>query len=274
MLQQNHQATKHIIKVEDLLFKRENRVIFDHLHLTAEEGKITAIMGPSGIGKTTLLKLITGQLFPQQGKVMVDGQWVDQLSRSKLFQLRRKIGMLFQSGALFSDMTVYENLAYPLTIHTRLPEAMIRDIVLMKLEAVGLRGAHGLMPNELSGGMSRRVALARAIVLDPQLILYDEPFVGQDPIAMGVTVALIKKLTKYLGLTSVIVSHDIQETLAIADYVYILAEGRAIAQGTPEEIRNHNSAMVQQFIQGLPDGPVRFHYPAQPIASDLAICEK
>lgn len=273
MIQKNSKATEHMdfINVQDLCFKRGARTIFDGLHLVAAKGRITAIIGPSGIGKTTLLKLITGQLDPTAGTVIIDGQTVHKLSRKKLFHLRRRIGMLFQSGALFTDMTVYENIAYPLSIHTDLPQQMIHDLVLMKLEAVGLRGSQRMMPNELSGGMARRVALARAIALDPELILYDEPFVGQDPIAMGVTVSLIKKLTDYLGLTSVIVSHDIEETLNIADYVYMIMDGKAIAEGTPQQIRDHGSALVQQFIQGLPDGPVQFHYPAPAIEQDMRL---
>ena len=260
-----------MIEVKGLSFKRGDRTIFDGLNFSAEQGKITAMIGPSGIGKTTLLKLITGQLRPARGEVVMHGQRVHKLGRKKVFHLRRRIGMLFQSGALFSDMTVYDNIAYPLYIHTRLSQQMIRDIVLMKLEAVGLRGCCGMMPNELSGGMARRVALARAIALDPELVLYDEPFVGQDPIAMGVTVSLIKKLTGYLGLTSVVVSHDIEETLNIADYVYMIADGRAIAEGTPEQMRQHDFPLVQQFVQGTPDGPVQFHYPAPDIQKDLGL---
>lgn len=257
------------IEVENLCFSRGYRSIFDGLTLSIPRGKVTAIMGPSGIGKTTLLKLIGGQLRPDAGRVLVDGQDFRLLSRDELFDERSKMGMLFQSGALFSDISVYENVAFPLRAHTNLPEDMIRDIVIMKLNAVGLRGARDMMPSELSGGMTRRVALARAIVLDPALIMYDEPFAGQDPIAMGVLVQLIRLLNDTLGLTSVLVSHDIAESLSICDHAIVIADGRVIGAGSPDELRNSDSALVKQFVNGLPDGPVPFHYPARDYMSDL-----
>ena len=257
------------IEVEKLCFSRGHRNIFNDLSLSIPRGKVTAIMGPSGIGKTTLLKLIGGQLRPESGRVLVDGQDFQQLSRDELFNARAKMGMLFQSGALFSDLSVYENIAFPLRAHTELPEDMIRDIVIMKLNAVGLRGAREMMPSELSGGMTRRVALARSIVLDPALVMYDEPFAGQDPIAMGVLVQLIRLLNDTLDLTSVLVSHDIAEALSICDHAIIIADGRVIGAGSPEELRHSDSALVNQFVNGLPDGPVPFHYPARNYIDDL-----
>ncbi|TBW56803.1 ATP-binding cassette domain-containing protein [Marinobacter halodurans] len=258
------------IDIQDLVFLRGERRIFDGLSLKIPRGKVTAIMGPSGTGKTTLLKLIGGQLRPESGRITVDGICVHELRRSALYDLRKRMGMLFQSGALFSDISAYENVAFPLRVHTKLPEDMIRDIVLMKLEAVGLRGARDLMPSELSGGMTRRVALARSIALDPELIMYDEPFTGQDPIAKGVLVEMISKLNRSMGLTSVLVSHDVPESLSICDYACIVSNGQVIGAGTPEELQGNPSERVQQFLQGKPDGPVPFHYPAEPIAEDLA----
>lgn len=258
-----------LVRVRKMTFSRGDKKIFDDISLNFERGKITAIMGPSGTGKTTLLKLIGGQLYPDQGTVMVAGQNVHQLRRKELYELRQRMGMLFQSGALLTDMNVYDNVAFPLREHTHLPEDMIRTLVLMKLQAVGLRGALHLMPNELSGGMARRVALARAIALDPMMILYDEPFTGQDPIAMGVLVHLIKALNTTLGLTSIIVSHDVAETSQIADYIYIISEGKVVDQGTPAEIKNSTSSWTQQFMSGFADGPVRFHYPANDYIDDL-----
>ncbi|MFG6137579.1 MULTISPECIES: ATP-binding cassette domain-containing protein [Halomonas] len=258
-----------LIEVEGLRFSRGETEIFRGLDMVVPRGKITAIMGPSGTGKTTLLKLIGGQLVPDAGRVRIAGEDVHGLSRKALFRLRRRMGMLFQSGALFSDLDVFENVAFPLRVHTDLPESMVRDLVLMKLQAVGLRGARGLMPSELSGGMARRVALARAIALDPDLILYDEPFVGQDPISMGVLVQLIRRLNDALGLTAVVVSHDIKETLSIADYVYVIADGRVMAQGTPQSLDVDRDPRVSQFIHGEPDGPVPFHYPAMDFHDDL-----
>jgi len=258
-----------LIQVRDLRFQRGTRWIFDGIDLDIERGKITAIMGPSGTGKTTLLRLIGGQLRPDTGSIHVDGCNIPKLSRSELFVERRKMGMLFQSGALFTDLTVFENVAFPLRIHTRLSESMIRDVVLMKLQAVGLRGARDLMPSELSGGMARRAALARAIVLDPQLIMYDEPFAGQDPITMGMLVKLIRLLNDALGLTSIIVSHDVPETASIADYIYLIADGKVIGHGTPKELMHSDQPNIKQFLHGQPDGPVPFHYPASDYLGDL-----
>jgi phospholipid/cholesterol/gamma-HCH transport system ATP-binding protein len=259
------------ITLKDVVFSRSGRRIFDGVSLTIPKGRITAIMGPSGTGKTTLLRLIGGQLKPDSGQVNVAGHEVPRLKRKALYTLREKMGMLFQSGALFTDLSVYENVAFPLRVHTRLPEDMIRDIVLMKLEAVGLRGARGLMPAELSGGMTRRVALARSIALDPELVMYDEPFTGQDPIAMGVLVKLIRDLNSSMGLTSVMVSHDVKESLSICHYACIIADGKVIGEGTPEQLRAHPSERVQQFLNGEPDGPVPFHYPASSAASDFGV---
>lgn len=258
-----------VIDVQGMSFYRGDRAIFNNISLKIPRGKVTAIMGPSGTGKTTLLKLIGGQVRPEKGDIYIDGQNVPELSRKELFKLRARMGMLFQSGALFSDLSVFENVAFPLRVHTDLPEDMIRDLVLLKLQAVGLRGAVKLMPSELSGGMARRVALARAIALDPDILMYDEPFTGQDPIAMGVLVKLIKALNKSLGLTSIVVSHDIQETLSIADYIYVVADGTVMAQGTASELLNETSPKVKQFMQGLPDGPVPFHYPAGDYLQEL-----
>jgi phospholipid/cholesterol/gamma-HCH transport system ATP-binding protein len=259
------------IRISDLQFFRGQRAIFDGVSLEIPKGKITAIMGPSGTGKTTLLKLIGGQLTPHKGVITVNEQNVHRLSRDELFLLRERMGMLFQSGALFTDMTVFENVAFPIRVHTDLPEEMIKDVVMMKLNAVGLRGASDLMPSELSGGMARRVALARAIALDPDIVMYDEPFAGQDPIAMGVLVNLISNINKALGHTSVIVSHDIQETLSIADHIVILSGGKVIATGTPEALKANNDPQVAQFIHGQPDGPVPFHYPGESLASSLGL---
>ncbi|WP_043526838.1 ATP-binding cassette domain-containing protein [Litchfieldella xinjiangensis] len=257
------------VVVEGLRFSRGETEIFRGLDLSIPRGKITAIMGPSGTGKTTLLKLIGGQLVPDAGRVVIDGQDVHALSRRALFRLRRRMGMLFQSGALFSDLDVYENVAFPLRVHTDLPDAMVRDVVLMKLQAVGLRNARHLKTSELSGGMARRVALARAMALDPELILYDEPFVGQDPISMGVLVQLIKHINQALGLTAVVVSHDIKETLSIADYVYVIADGKVMAHGTPASLDVDQDARVRQFVHGEPDGPVPFHYPGREYHADI-----
>lgn len=258
-----------LVRIRDLCFRRGERPIFDGVDIDIPRGKITAIMGPSGCGKTTLLRLIGGQLKPHGGTVEVDGENVAKLSRRGLFQLRKRMGMLFQSGALLTDLSVFDNVAYPLREHTRLPESMIRDLVLMKLEAVGLRGARELMPSELSGGMARRVALARAVALDPTMIMYDEPFTGQDPINKGVLVRLIKLMNDALGLSSILVSHDVQETISICDYVYVLSQGKIAGQGTPEAIQATESEWVRQFLDGLPDGPVHFHYPAPDYAEDL-----
>lgn len=261
------------IEIRNLSFRRGHRAILDSLDIDIHKGKITAILGPSGCGKTTLLRLIGSQLRPTDGSIRVDGTDITQLQRKALFKLRERMGMLFQSGALFTDLSVYENVAFPLRLHTQLSESMIRDLVLMKLHAVGLRGARDLMPAELSGGMARRAALARAIILDPQLIMYDEPFVGQDPIFAGVLRDLIKRINEAMGCTCIIVSHDIAETLAISDYIYVLANGRIIGRGTPDEVRNSDDPWLRQFLQGLPDGPVPFHYPAPAYLLDLRLGE-
>lgn len=259
------------IELKDVVFSRGNRRIFDGISLSIPRGRITAIMGPSGTGKTTLLRLIGGQLKPDSGTITVAGESVPDLRRKALYRLRERMGMLFQSGALFTDLTVFENVAFPIRVHTRLPEDMIRDVVLMKLEAVGLRGARALMPAQLSGGMTRRVALARSIALDPELILYDEPFAGQDPIAMGVLVKLIRDLNHSMGMTSVLVSHDVPESLSICHYACIVSDGRIIGDGTPDQLRDHPSEKVQQFLKGRPDGPVPFHYPVVGASEDWGI---
>lgn len=249
------------IQIRNLSFNRSERVIFKDVNLDIKRGKITAIMGPSGSGKTTLLKLISAQLEPLHGKIFVDDKNVHKLSRKELYEMRQSMGMLFQSGALFTNLNVFENVAFPLREHTKLPNEMIRDLVVMQLETVGLRGARNLMPSELSGGMARRVALARALVLNPKIMMYDEPFTGQDPITMGVLVRLIKHLNDILGLTSIIVSHDVAETASIADYIYLIAEGKIIGEGTPEKVFNDKTPWVKQFIHGLYDGAVPFHFP-------------
>ncbi len=268
-MQNNNKGDKALVTIRGLHFARGKHSIFDGVDIDILRGKVTAIMGPSGTGKTTLLKLIGGQLRPSKGTVLVDGLNVHRLNRRQLFALRKRIGMLFQSGALLTDLNVFDNVAFPLREHTSLPEVMIRDLVLMKLQAVGLRGARGLAPSELSGGMARRVALARAIALDPMMIMYDEPFTGQDPISMGVLVQLIRLLNDALGLTSIVVSHDVQETATIADYIYVISEGRVVGQGTPEDLGVTDSPWVKQFMHGLPDGPVPFHYPTEEYADDL-----
>ncbi len=258
-----------LVEINNLTFKRGERVIYNDISLFIPQGKITAIMGPSGIGKTTLLRLIGGQIRPESGQILFAGKDIPQLSRKNLYETRKRMSMLFQSGALFTDMNVYDNIAFPIREHSQLPEAIIEKIVLMKLEAVGLRGARNLQPNELSGGMARRVALARAIALDPELILYDEPFAGQDPISMGVIVRLIRSLNDALDLTSVVVSHDVPEVMSIADYIYIIAEQKIIGQGTPDQIRQDKSLLVKQFVQGEADGPVPFHFDAPNYRDEL-----
>lgn len=257
------------VELKSLSFKRGERDIFKNIDIRIPRGKVTGIMGPSGCGKTTLLRLIAAELKPSQGEVWVNGVNLPTLSRSDLFDMRKQMGVLFQSGALFTDLDVFENVAFPLRVHTQLPEEMIRDIVLMKLQAVGLRGALDLMPDELSGGMKRRVALARAIALDPQILMYDEPFVGQDPIAMGVLVRLIRLLSDALGITSIVVSHDLAETASIADYIYIVGDTQVLGQGTPDELKASEDPRVRQFMQGIPDGPVPFHFPAANYRADL-----
>ena len=253
-----------LIEVQNLHFKRGERVIYAGVDLQFQRGKITAIMGPSGTGKTTLLRLIGGQLRPDQGQIFLDGRDLHAMSRKDLFHARSKMGMLFQSGALFTDMTVFENVAFPIRAHTKLSEKLITELVALKLEAVGLRGAEQMMPSELSGGMNRRVALARAIALDPELIMYDEPFAGQDPIVMGVLTRLIRSLSEALELTTIIVSHDVAETLSIADYIYVIAEGKVQGEGTPEQLQTNASPFVQQFLTGAAEGPVDYQFSHQP----------
>jgi len=258
-----------LVSIRGLSFKRGGRVIFDGVDLDIRRGSVTAIMGPSGTGKTTLLRLLGGQIRPQAGSVKVDDQEIPTLRINELYQVRRRMGMLFQSGALLSDLNVFDNIAFPLRENTQLPESLIRTLVLMKLELVGLRGAHQLMPWELSGGMARRVALARAIALDPMMIMYDEPFVGLDPIAMGIIVKLVRHLNDALGLTSVIVTHDVKEVVTIADYCYLISDGKIMGKGSPKELMQSGSAWVHQFMEGKDDGPVPFHYPAKDYAHDL-----
>ena len=260
-----------LVKIRDLHFSRGNRKIFDGLSLDIPRQGVSAIMGPSGTGKTTLLKLIGGQLRPDSGSIEVDGLDVHQLSTGKLFELRQRMGMLFQSGALLTDLSVFENVAYPLREHTRLSESMLRHLVLLKLNAVGLRGAAELSPSELSGGMARRVALARAMALDPMMIMYDEPFTGQDPISMGVLVSLISELNNALKICSIIVSHDVPETMSIADQIHIISAGKVVESGSPDSLRKSESAWTHQFIHGDADGPVPFHYPAEPLLDDLLL---
>ena len=257
------------MRVRNLRFSHGPRVIYDGVDLDIPRGKVTAIMGPSGTGKTTLLRLIGGQWKPSAGSLSFDGVDIHGQSRSQLFEMRKRMGMLFQNGALLTDLTVFDNVAFPLREHTQLPESMIRDLVLMKLNAVGLRGARDLYPEELSGGMSRRVALARAISLDPQLVMYDEPFTGQDPISMGVLMRLIRTLNDALGLTSIVVSHDVEEVLSICDHAYVIAGGKVLGAGGAAEVRASQSERVQQFLKGEPDGPVPFHYKAPPYVEDL-----
>lgn len=252
-----------LIEVKNLSFNRGERVIYDNISLNIRRGQITAIMGPSGTGKTTLLRLIGGQLVPDQGEVLLDGKDIAKMSRQELFSARARMGMLFQSGALFTDMSVYENVAFPIRAHTKLPENLIAELVALKLESVGLRGSEQLMPTELSGGMNRRVALARAIALDPDLIMYDEPFAGQDPIVKGVLTRLIRSLREALDLTTIIVSHDVLETLSIADYIYVVAEGKIQGEGTPEELQAYASPFVLQFLTGSAEGPVEYQFSHQ-----------
>ena len=258
-----------LVEVRGLSFARGPRVIFDNVDIDIPRGKVTAIMGPSGTGKTTLLNLIGGQLRPAGGWIKVDGRDVNAMDRDELYAMRKRMGILFQTGALFTDLSVFENVAFPLREHTHLSEAMIHDVVLMKLQAVGLRGARDLKPSELSGGMARRVALARAIALDPMMIMYDEPFTGQDPITVGVIMKLIRLLNDALGMTSIIVSHDVHELTMISDYMYVISEGKVVGRGTPQILDQQGSPWVNQFMHGLPDGPVPFHYPASDYAADL-----
>ena len=259
------------VEIRDLNFGYGARPILHGLHMDFPRGKVIAVMGGSGSGKTTILRLIGGQLQPQSGVVTVDGKTVRALETKALYLMRRKMGMLFQHGALFTDLTVFENVAFPLREHTKLPEQMIRDLVLMKLHAVGLRNAAQLKPAEISGGMARRVAVARAIALDPQLIMYDEPFAGLDPISMGMTAKLIRRLNDALGSTSILVSHDVHESFSIADHVYFLSQGKVVAQGSPEEMLASSDPYVKQFVHAQADGPVPFHYPGQSLAEDLGL---
>jgi phospholipid/cholesterol/gamma-HCH transport system ATP-binding protein len=258
-----------LVELRQLSFGYGTRTILKDVSLSIPRGKVTALMGASGGGKTTVLRLIGGQQRAQQGQVLFDGQDVGQLDGKGLYAARRRMGMLFQFGALFTDLSVFDNVAFPLREHTDLPEALVRDVVLMKLNAVGLRGARDLMPSEISGGMARRVALARAIALDPDLIMYDEPFAGLDPISLGTAARLIRQLNDALGITSIVVSHDLEETFHIADKVIILANGGIAAQGTPDEVRHSDDPLVRQFVNALPDGPVAFHYPAATVAQDF-----
>ena len=260
-----------LVELRDLHFSYDERPILAGVEMDFPRGKVVAVMGGSGSGKTTILRLIGGQLRPRSGGVIVSGQLVHTLSNPALFALRRKMGMLFQHGALFTDLSVFENVAFPLREHTDLPEALIRDLVLLKLQAVGLRNAATLKPSEVSGGMARRVALARAIALDPELIMYDEPFAGLDPISMGVTANVIRRLNDVLGSTSILVSHDVDESFSIADYVYFLSQGRVVAHGTPAEMRSSTDPYVKQFVRAEADGPVPFHFPGKTLAADLGL---
>ncbi|MGF1763968.1 phospholipid ABC transporter ATP-binding protein MlaF [Aliivibrio kagoshimensis] len=262
-------AVENLVTIRNLRFQRGSRVIFDDISLQVPKGKVTAIMGPSGIGKTTLLRLIAGQILPSSGDIRFAKWDIPTLGRTQLYQARKRMGMLFQSGALFTDMNVFDNVAFPIREHTQLPEKLIHTLVLLKLEAVGLRGAAELMPNELSGGMARRAALARSIALDPELIMFDEPFVGQDPITKGVLVELIKNLNSALGLTSIVVSHDVPEVMSIADQVYLLSEGKVIAQGEPQTLLDNSDPKVRQFLDGIANGPVPFRFPAKEMSEDL-----
>jgi len=263
-----------LVELRDVRFGYGERVILDGISLTVPRGKVTALMGASGGGKTTVLRLIGGQYRAQSGSLTFEGQEVGSMNQAELYTMRRRMGMLFQFGALFTDLSVFDNVAFPLREHTDLNESMIRDIVLMKLQAVGLRGARDLMPSEVSGGMARRVALARAMALDPQLVMYDEPFAGLDPISLGTAARLIRQLNDTLGLTSVIVSHDLDETFHIADQVIVLANGKIAAQGTPSEVRSSSDPLVHQFVSAAPEGPVRFHYPGPSVMDDFGVVAK
>ena len=263
-----------LVELRDVRFGYGERVILDGISLTVPRGKVTALMGASGGGKTTVLRLIGGQYRAQSGGLTFEGQEVGTMNQAELYTMRRRMGMLFQFGALFTDLSVFDNVAFPLREHTDLSESMIRDIVLMKLQAVGLRGARDLMPSEVSGGMARRVALARAMALDPQLVMYDEPFAGLDPISLGTAARLIRQLNDTLGLTSVIVSHDLDETFHIADQVIVLANGKIAAQGTPSEVRSSTDPLVHQFVSAAPEGPVRFHYPGPTVMDDFGVVTK
>lgn len=263
------ESPQSLVELRNLSFGYGERVILNNVSLTVPRGKVTALMGASGGGKTTILRLIGGQNLAQSGQMLFDGQDVTTMNRDQLYAARRRMGMLFQFGALFADLSVYDNVAFPLREHTALSEDMIYDVVLMKLNAVGLRAARDLMPNALSGGMARRVALARAIALDPELVMYDEPFTGIDPISVGTSAQLIRRLNDAMGLTSIFVSHELEQTFAIADHVIILANGKLAAQGTPREVLHSTDPLVYQYVNALPDGPVRFHYPAASVLDDF-----
>jgi phospholipid/cholesterol/gamma-HCH transport system ATP-binding protein len=258
-----------IIEVRDLHFARGMRKIFDGLDVDIKRGQVTAIMGPSGTGKTTLLRLITRQLRPDAGRILIDGVDIADLSKTELYQLRKRFGMLFQNGALLTDLTVFENVAFPLREHTNLSNRLIRHVVLTKLHAVGLRGAADMMPGELSGGMARRVALARAMATDPDILIYDEPFVGLDPISMGVIVRLVRRMNDALGITSIVVSHDVDEISTVSDRSFLISDGRVAASGSPAELNRASSELVRQFMHGMADGPVAFHYQAPDYAEQL-----
>jgi phospholipid/cholesterol/gamma-HCH transport system ATP-binding protein len=258
-----------IIEIRNVDYAINGRPVFAGLDMEFARGRVTAVMGPSGTGKTTLLRLITGQVLADAGSIVVAGQELRGVRRADLYVLRHRMGMLFQNGALLTDLSVFENVAFPLREHTDLPERLIRQLVLTKLQAVGLRGAAELMPSELSGGMSRRVALARAIVMDPEILIYDEPFVGLDPISLGVILRLIRRLNDALGITSIVVSHDVQEISTVADAVFLLSGGKVVAKGTPQQLQSYPSEIVRQFIGGLADGPVPFHFPAPDYFGEL-----
>ena len=264
-------STDALVELRDVTFGYGTRPVLSGLSLAVPRGKVTALMGASGGGKTTVLRLIGGQQRAQQGQVLLDGNDIGPMDEAQLYAARRRMGMLFQFGALFTDLSVFENVAFPLREHTKLPEALIRDIVLMKLDAVGLRGARDLMPGQISGGMARRVALARAIALDPELVMYDEPFAGLDPISLGTAAKLIRQLNDALGITSIVVSHDVQETFLIADQVIILADGKVAAQGTPDEVRASSDPLIRQFVGLDQQGPVQFHYPGPTVEQDFGV---
>ncbi|OGB01077.1 MAG: ABC transporter ATP-binding protein [Burkholderiales bacterium RIFCSPHIGHO2_12_FULL_61_11] len=264
-------STESLVELRHLTFGYGDRVILDDISLSVPRGKVTTLMGASGGGKTTILRLIGGQNRAQSGALLFDGEDVTPMNQQQLYAARRRMGMLFQFGALFADLSVFENVAFPLREHTDLPEALIRDIVLMKLNAVGLRGARELMPSEVSGGMARRIALARAIALDPELVMYDEPFSGLDPISLGTAARLIRQLNDSLGLTSLFVSHELEQTFAISDHVIILANGKIASEGTPEQVRKSTDPLVYQYVNALPDGPVQFHYPGVTVEEDLGL---
>ena len=264
-------STHSFVELRNLTFGYGERIILKDVSLTVPRGKVTALMGASGGGKTTILRLIGGQNRAQAGQTLFDGQDVTQMDQDQLYRARRRMGMLFQFGALFADLSVFDNVAFPLREHTDLPEALIRDVVLMKLNAVGLRGARDLMPSEVSGGMARRVALARAIALDPELVMYDEPFSGLDPISLGTAAHLIRQLNDTMGLTSIFVSHELQQTFSIADHIIILANGQIATQGSPEEVRCSSDPLVYQYVNALSDGPVTFHYPGAQVDKDFGM---